>query len=196
MNDRLQNNFEERELVDSLKKGDDSALETIIDMYNRKVYSLAYNFLGNHQDAEDIVQMVFIKVFQKIKGFKGKSSFSTWLHRITINCCKDFLKAKYRSHTYYLEDLNPDDKKNVDNLTPSNQPLPSDYLQDKELNEIINSALDNLSLEHREIIIMREREGLSYEEISKILDCNLGTVMSRLFNARKKLAEILKKKIR
>jgi len=195
MNNRLQDNPEEKELIDSLKKGDSSAFETIIDMHSKKVYSLAYNFLGNHQDAEDIVQMVFIKVFQKIKGFKAKSTFSTWLHRITINCCKDLIKSKYRSQTYYLEDLNPDDKKGVDNFTPSNQPLPSDYVQAKEINEIISSALDNLSFEHREIIILREREGLSYEEISKILNCNMGTVMSRLFNARKKLAEVLKNKL-
>ncbi len=195
MNNKFKSTPEEKELIDSLKKGDENALETVIDMYSKKVYNLAYNHIRNHQDVEDITQTVFIKVFQKIKGFKGKSSLATWIYRITVNCCKDFLKAKYRAKTYYLEDYNFDEKQSLENNIPSEQPLPSDHLQNKEFHQILDKALDCLTIEHREIIILRECQELTYNEISKILNISVGTVMSRLFNARKKLANVLKKEI-
>ncbi len=174
---------EDMALVARAQTGDVAAFEVLVRQYRNEVYALSYHFLRNREEAWDVSQEVFIKAYRSIKKFRGEAGFKTWLMRITANHCKDFLK-KRRLQTAPIETALPGD-------APSGEADPSDSLAAKELGAAIDSAVAALPEKHRAAFVLREYQGLSYQEMAEVMECSLGTVMSRLHHARKKLQNAL-----
>lgn len=186
--------MEEQKLIESLKRADTRAYRELYDDYVEKIGGIARSYLGI-DDVEDVVQEVFIKVYKNIKKFRGDSSLSTWIYRITVNVCKDMLGKKHRRKevlTSFGEE--EDDEKNkikepVDDLQPSDE-----LMRDLSAEEILK-AIDSLSKEDRLLINLREIEEMSYEQIAEIMDKPVGTVKSRLHYARERLKGILEERL-
>jgi RNA polymerase sigma-70 factor (ECF subfamily) len=174
----------DRELVDAARRGDREAFRTLFERYNRRAYALALGMLRQPDDALDVVQDAFIKAHKHLDRFEGTSSFYTWLYRIVMNLAIDQLRKRKR-----VIEL---DEESDDGLLP--QLLggnPGRALMDKEIRARIDAALAALSDNHRAVLVMRELEGLSYEEMAKVMGCSKGTIMSRLFHARKNMQKQL-----
>lgn len=181
----------EQLLIERSKNGDVSAFEMLIEAYQKKVFNLAYRIIGNYDDANDIAQEAFIRIFRSISGFRGQSSFSTWIYRITTNVCLDEIrKRKNKSVQYLDDDIQTDDGK-MQRQIISDDPLPEEIAERKELRAAINDSLGELKEEYRIIITLRDIQGMSYEEIAKVLDCPTGTVKSRINRARQALKNVL-----
>ena len=171
-------------LVSRAREDDFRAFEELVRRYRNEVFRLAYHFIRNREDAWDISQEVFIKVYKSLHGFRGDAQFKTWVLRITANQCKDYWK-KRRLHTVALsEALQAED-------TSTSGASPGQGLEAEEIGHAIEAALQKLSHKHRTAFILREFEGMTYEEMAQVMHCSLGTVMSRLFHARKKLQTTL-----
>jgi RNA polymerase sigma-70 factor (ECF subfamily) len=182
------------ELVSRYRKGDQRAFELLVKRYQRKVYSLAYGIVHNPEDALDISQEAFVKVHRYIDKFKGSASFYTWLYRIVVNLCIDHLRRAGRAHSVEYDDAIDRSRGTLAAaaIVPSQQGTnPSAAYRDKEILQHVQAGLETLSDNHRAVIIMREIEGLSYKEMAKIMECSKGTIMSRLFHARKRLQAYL-----
>ena len=158
------------------------AFEELVRRYRNDVFGLAHHFVHNREDAWDLSQEVFIKAHRALRSFRGDASFKTWLMRITANQCKDFLK-KRRVKTVPLEPVSES------LATSSRLPDPGQAAVARETADAILDVLGTLPFKHRSVFILREFEDMSYEEMSRVLGCSLGTVMSRLHHARKKLRE-------
>lgn len=185
----------DQELVARCQAGDRTAFRSLVERYQRRAYAIALGMLKQPDDAMDATQEAFVKVFKRIDGFKGDSSFYTWLYRIVVNVCIDHCRKHGRVKPVEYDDgVARDDEldaplplsANVDALHPGKA------LHNAELRDALDAALEKLSPNHRTIILLREVEGLSYEEIAQVCDCHLGTVMSRLHHARKNLQKALK----
>ena len=171
-------------LVSRAREDDFRAFEELVRRYRNEVFRLAYHFIRNREDAWDISQEVFIKVYKSLRGFRGDAQFKTWVLRITANQCKDYWK-KRRLHTVALsEALQAED-------TSTSGASPGQGLEAEEIGHAIEAALQKLSHKHRTAFILREFEGMTYEEMAQVMHCSLGTIMSRLFHARKKLQTTL-----
>ncbi|MCL6478596.1 MAG: sigma-70 family RNA polymerase sigma factor [Peptococcaceae bacterium] len=174
-------------LVKRSREGDLDAFEELVKRYESKVYSIAYRFMGNHADASDLAQEAFIRVYQALPTFRGESSFATWMYRITANACRDEIRKQQRHKNLYLEE--------VISQTGGRSSLaaaglsPEESLERCEIHDLVQRQLNGLSGDHRLILVMREIEGMSYEEIAASLDCTLGTVKSRLNRARQALKQ-------
>ncbi|MGI5985691.1 MAG: sigma-70 family RNA polymerase sigma factor [Clostridiales bacterium] len=181
---------EESLLVLKVQNGDSASFEKLVLENQTKVYNLALRMLGNEEDAFDMSQEAFIKAYNSIGNFRGESRFSVWLYRLTTNVCLDFLRSEGRkSHgslTYMSDD---DDEKEID--IPDERFSPETIIQKKELRQAVNRGLMSLPKDYRIILLLREIEGLTYDEIAKALSIEEGTVKSRIFRARKKLCAIL-----
>ena len=184
----------ENVLIEKSKKGDIVAFEKLIETYQTKVFNIAYNMLNNYDDANDVAQEVFIRVYKSIKNFKGESSFSTWLYRITTNVCLDEIRKRKNRNVVSIDEDIPFDDGEVTRQIVDDSPTPDIIAEKKELREIVNDAIDKLSEEHKTVIVLRELQGLSYEEISNIINCPERTVKSRINRARGALKNILKSK--
>jgi len=181
---------EDFELVKQCKEGKVTAFNQIVLKYKDKVFNTAYRFLGNYQDASDLTQECFISVYNGIKDFKGESSLSTWIYRIAVNVCKNKLKSferKKDSKTISLRD------KILDVKDSNNSPV--ELFEKKEIESRVQDAINSLPSEWKEVVILRDIEGLSYDEIARILQCEIGTVKSRLHRARMVLKDKLKRVI-
>jgi RNA polymerase sigma-70 factor (ECF subfamily) len=185
----------DREVVAHCQRGELQAYELLVNRYRQKVYHLAYGMLRNEQDATDIAQEAFVRAWRGIKRFKSNASFYTWIYRITTNLCIDFVRKRDRRPTTPFEEtIDPDTDANVAE-PPSSHPSPRDEAQRTELREQIDAALAELSPDHRAVIHLREFEGLDYAEIARVMNCSIGTVMSRLHYARKHLQKLLRDEI-
>lgn len=176
----------EEDIVIRCQKGDQEALKEIFDRYHRRVYRIAYGVVREREDALEIVQEVFIKLYRSIKNFKGKSNFYTYLYRIAMNTAIDHSRMKKPSYS-----LPKDDERNLE-LSNGAEKRPDHILMQKELEERVNLAMDRLPPDQKAVLIFREIEGLSYYEIAETMGCSIGTVMSRLHYGRKRLRELLK----
>ncbi len=180
-------------IVERARKGDRDAFRELFDRYHRRVYAHAVSVLRNESDAEEIVQEVFVRVHKSLAEFQGGSAFYTWVFRITHNLCLDQMRRKSRKGGEEFDETIADDVPiEGEDLLPSwlgSNPLAA--LERKELVARMSQALDALSPKHREILVLREVEGLTYEEIAETLQIQKGTVMSRLFHARKNLQDAL-----
>jgi len=184
--------MEETELIDRCQKGDLSAFDDLVRLYEKKVYNLAYRMCGNHEDASDLSQEAFLRVFQSLKDFRGQSSFSTWLYRVVSNVCLDELRQRGRRPTISIDEPIAGDKgETMQRQLADGGPPPDELAERRELREVIQSCIDELSEEYRIVIILRDLQDLSYQEIAEVLDCSLGTVKSRLNRARLALKERL-----
>lgn len=177
---------EDSRLAVLAQAGDIAAFEEIVRRYRNQVFSLAFYFLHSREDAWDAAQEVFVKAFRSIGNFRGDASIKTWLLRIAANQCKDQLKRR-KLDTVSLDG-------SVADSTTSNPALEPDKAAcAKEIGEAILKVLDTVPVKQRTAFILREFEGLSYEQMSDVMGCNVGTVMSRLFHARKKIQDGLDK---
>lgn len=180
----------DKELVKAAKKGDTKAFEELVARHRDKVYARAFSILRNEDEALDLSQEAWIRAWQKLKQFHGESSFTTWVTRVVINVCLDYLRKQKRYKIESIEE-NIEETGSIERQMELETVNPSEGLERSELRERIDKALAQMSDEHRTVIILHEFEGLGYKEIAKRLKCSVGTVMSRLFYARRKLASLL-----
>jgi len=181
------------DLVKRCQAGDSSAFNDLVTRYRSKVFTMVYGMVQNEQDAWDLAQEGFLKAWKSIHRFKGESSFYTWLYRIMTNVTIDSLRRKgIRGEAEFDDRIAPANVEPGSRTTPSSAALPNEKLEYREIRERIDHAIAKLSPEHRAVIVMKEIEDLQYNEIAEVLNCSLGTVMSRLFYARKKLQSLLK----
>ena len=175
------------ELVARTQDGDARAFDELVVKYSPRLYGLVYNMTSNHEDANDLLQDVFAKAFRSIKGFRGKSSFYTWIHSIAFNMTINFLKKRGRRFQMSLDDvdLNIQNDKEFIELTASSSPVREADLG--ELQQKLNESMLKLSPEHRAVVTMFDIQGMPHAEISKILGVSEGTVRSRLFYAHRQL---------
>lgn len=181
---------EEDILIAQVQNGNSASFEKLVLENQTKVYNLALRMVGSEQDAYDMSQEAFIKAYNSIALFRGDSRFSVWLYRLTTNVCLDFLRSEGRrahgSLTYLSEE---DDEKELE--IPDDRFSPETLAEKKELREAVNKGLMSLPKDYRAILLLREIDGLSYEEIAEALSLEEGTVKSRIFRARKRLCAIL-----
>jgi RNA polymerase sigma-70 factor (ECF subfamily) len=168
------------------------AFDNLVRLFEKKVYNLAYRMSGNHEDASDLSQEAFLRVFQSLKDFRGQSSFSTWLYRVVSNVCLDELRQRGRRPTVSLDEPVAGDKGEVmQRQVPDPAPPPDELAERTEIREVVQAGIEQLTEEYRMVIVLRDLQGLSYQEIAEALDCSLGTVKSRLNRARFALKEKL-----
>ncbi len=180
---------DEKSLVQKAKKGDAQAFEKLIERYYQRIFKLSFQMLGNKEDASDATQETFVKAFERIRQFRGASSFATWLYRIAINTCQDMLRD---SRTIAFSQLTfEDDHAELDptELMNSN---PEDVLAKRERADLVWTALNKMPEEARQILVLCDMQGFSYAEVASILNLPEGTVKSRLHRARNAFREVWK----
>ena len=183
---------DEKRFIALLKEGDEAAFRLLIRKYQSKIYSIAYGITLDREESLDIVQDVFIKVYQKIHLFREESSLSTWLHRITVNLCLNWKRRWLRRFKWHHQPLEIEDGGDYPELGTV-EDLPETLYEQKELKKLLWEQLKELPEEARAVFVLKEMEGLSYDEIAETLRIKTGTVSSRLFYARKKLRKGFKK---
>jgi RNA polymerase sigma-70 factor (ECF subfamily) len=181
----------EKVLVENARHGDMGAYDALIRRYQERIYATVYHMTSNHEDANDLTQEAFIKAFQALKSFKGGSSFYTWIYRIAVNKTINFLKQRKNHAAMSLNDLDFNAEHDPDLVALISDNTPRRDLGLTELAEKLNGAMQKLSEHHRLVVTLHDVQGLSHEEIAKIMDCNVGTVRSRLFYARQQLQAYL-----
>ena len=181
----------EQELIRKSQEGDPHSFGQLIESHESRVYHIALKMLRNEHDAYDAAQEAFIKAFRHIKKFKAQSAFSTWLYRITTNVCLDFLKRNKDQQTISLErEIALEESEVSLQLEDETANTEEEVLKQERLNAIYQ-GMERLSPDHRQMIVLRDMEGFSYEEIATITNRNLGTVKSKINRARQALKEIL-----
>ena len=181
---------QEAAVIQAVLDGDVNAYEALVKEYEKNVYNLALRMTGNSEDAADMAQEAFIKAYNSLTAFRGDSKFSVWLYRIVSNVCLDFLRSRSRKQTVSLSTEN-DDGEDVE-LDIADETHSPEQLLDRSLTrDAVRRGLTALPPDHREILLLREIQGLSYEEIADVLGLEAGTVKSRIFRARKKLCSFL-----
>jgi len=183
----------ENKIIQKVIAGDTNAFEHLVLANQKNVYNLALKMTRNEDDALDLSQEAFVKAYQQLTAFRGDSRFSVWLYRLTYNLCIDFIRKKSKQTTVSL-DYKDDDNEVSSYEIPDLRDLPEDNAIRKEMRKAIEQSIGGLNLDHREVLIMREITGLSYDEIAETLMISVGTVKSRLARARMKVIESLKEK--
>ena len=177
-------------LVKAAQSGDMAAFEELVARHRDKIYARAFSMLRNEDDAIDLSQEAWVKGWQRLHQFQGDASFATWMTRIVINLCLDQLRKNKRIKNESIDEMN-EETGGVERQMPVITPNPTEGLERSELRQRIDKALAQLSYEHRTVLILHEFEELEYKLIAKKMGCSIGTVMSRLFYARRKLAALL-----
>ena len=177
----------EADLVKRARRGDLGAYDELVQRYQQRIYATIYHMTANHEDANDLAQDSFIKAYQALKSFKGGSSFYTWLYRIAVNKTINFLKQRKNKQHFSLNDLDFQTENNPDLVALISHKTPLREVGLTELQKKLNEALLKLSEPHRMVVVLHDVQGQSHEEIAEIMDCNIGTVRSRLFYARQQL---------
>lgn len=184
----------ELELVKRCQAGQSEAFDELVTRYRTRVFAMIYNMVHNEQDAWDLAQESFVKAWKSIKRFRRHSSFYTWVYRIVMNVTIDWLRKKQIKgagaefdDSIQLKEVDP-----ASRTLPKAEPLPHERMQRSEIRQKIDNAIAQLSPEHRAVILMKEIEDMQYHEIAETLRCSIGTVMSRLFYARKRLQHMLR----
>ena len=175
--------FAERSLVLRLKKGDQQAFATLLDQYETKLYRLALRFTYNATEAEDLTQNIFLGIHRSLPNFRGEARFNTWVYRIAMNHCLEYRRRK-RPELFAL-----DEHEDIVDQRPEIEPEASALRG--EVSSEINCALSRLSSAHKDVIVLHELHGLTYQEVATLLEIPVGTVKSRLFNALKKMRELM-----
>ena len=183
----------ELDLVKRCQAGDTEAFDELVTRYRTRIFGMIYNMVHSEQDAWDLAQDSFVKAWRSIKRFRGHSSFYTWIYRIVMNVTIDWLRKKQVKggsefdDAIHLKEIDPASK-----TLPKADALPYETMEQMEIRGRIDNAIAQLSPEHRAVILMKEIEEMQYHEIAETLGCSIGTVMSRLFYARKKLQNLLR----
>jgi RNA polymerase sigma-70 factor (ECF subfamily) len=177
----------EGDLVKRARRGDLAAYDELVQRYQQRIYATVYHMTANHEDANDIAQESFIKAFQALKSFRGGSSFYTWLYRIAVNKTINFLKQRKNKNHFSLNDIDFNAENDPDLVALTSDKTPFRAVGLTELQKKLNEALMKLSEPHRMVVVLHDVQGQSHDEIAEIMDCNIGTVRSRLFYARQQL---------
>ncbi len=194
MKGTTQKKDEDLEYVSLCRKGDVAAFEVLVRRHERRMFNIAYRIIGNYDEAGEIVQDTFVSAYKNIKGFKGEARFATWLYAICLNQARNRLKS-LKSRRYWegrsLDDpiMTPDGELSAD--PPSNEPSALDRLEAREVQQRVQGCINALDAEFREVLVLRDIQGFSYEEISAMLKKPVGTVKSRLFRAREAMRACL-----
>jgi len=184
----------ELDLVKQCQAGNTEAFDQLVTRYRTRVFAMIYNMVHNEQDAWDLAQDSFVKAWKSIGRFRGRSSFYTWIYLIVMNVTIDWLRKKQVkgagaefNDAIQLREIEP-----ASRTVPKADPLPHERMERSEIRARIDYAIAQISPEHRAVILMKEIEEMQYHEIAEALGCSIGTVMSRLFYARKKLQNLLR----
>jgi RNA polymerase sigma-70 factor, ECF subfamily len=190
MSDQNYSSADDVALVKAARQGGLGAFEELVFRHRDPIYARAFSMTRNEQDAVDLSQEAWIKGWQRLEQFQGDSSFTTWMTRIVINLCLDHLRRQKRHRIDSIEAME-DDSGGVERQMPVVSMNPTAGLERAELRLKIDGALGQLSAEHRTVLVLHEFEDMEYKEIAKTVGCSIGTVMSRLFYARRKMAALL-----
>lgn len=190
MTDKDHSSADDPTLVRAAQQGDTAAFEELVARHRDKIYARAFNMMRNEDEAIDLSQEAWVKGWQRLVQFQGESSFGTWMTRIVINLCLDQLRKHKRQRTESLEAMD-ESSGGVERHMPVVTVNPTEGLERGELRARIDKALNQMSNEHRTVLVLHEFEEMEYKEIAKKMECSIGTVMSRLFYARRKLATLL-----
>ena len=172
------------QLVAKFKKGDLDAFQEIVSRYETKAFNLAMGFTRNMEDAEEVLQDVFVTIYRKINGFQGKSAFSSWLYRITVNAAFMKLRKRKQNQTVSIEDLTPGTESHWADKLEAVAPGSDTQAMNKQLKEVVYSAIQRLPEEYRVVFMLRDVDGLSNKEVGEILDLSIPAVKSRLHRSR------------
>lgn len=181
----------EADLVKHARHGDLVAYDELVRRYQQRIYATVYHMTANHEDANDLAQEAFIKAYSALKSFKGGSSFYTWLYRIAVNKTINFLKQRKNKFHLSLNDIDFNAEHDPDMMALVSHKTPNRDVGLNELQKKLNEALLKLSEPHRMVVVLHDVQGLSHEQIADIMECNVGTVRSRLFYARQQLQGFL-----
>ena len=181
---------DDQALVRAAQRGDMAAFEELLARHRDKIYARAYSMMRNEEEAIDLSQEAWVKGWQRLRQFQGESSFGTWMTRIVINLCLDQLRKQKRQRADSIEELD-EESGGVERQMPVVTVNPTAGLERAELRQRIDRALGQLSYEHRTVLVLHEFEEMEYKELARTMGCSIGTVMSRLFYARRKLAVLL-----
>ena len=182
--------FQEQKWIDSARKGDQDAFAELVRLYEKKVFALTARMCKNPEDAAEAAQEAFLAAWQGLPNFRGDAAFSTWLYRLASNACIDLLRREGRHQSAAGPSFN-DEETGLEVIDTA--PTPAETLERKELRQQIELGLQSLSTEHRQVLILREIHQLSYDEISRILKLDTGTVKSRISRGRRQLRNLLLK---
>jgi RNA polymerase sigma-70 factor (ECF subfamily) len=185
-----QSALSDADLARAAQKGDMGAFEELVARHRDKIYARAYSMVRNEEEALDLSQEAWVRGWQRLAQFQGEASFATWMTRIVINLCVDQLRKQKRQKAESFEELEGESG-GVERYMPAAMPNPAAGLERTELRRRIDRALDQLSAEHRTVLVLHEFEGMEYKEIADHMGCSIGTVMSRLFYARRRMASLL-----
>ena len=181
----------DKEIIERVKNGDKKAYDLLVIKYQQRVINLISRFVKNHSDALDVSQETFIKAYRALPNFRGESAFYTWLYRIAVNTAKNHLTVQSRKIT--KSDYDVTDIEQIEgNMSLTEQTTPESLLHKDELQETVLKTIENLPEDLKSAIMLREIEGLSYEEIAGVMDCPVGTVRSRIFRAREMIDSKIK----
>ena len=184
------NEFQERQWIEAARRGDQDAFASLVHLYEQRVMALALRMCRSPEDAAEAAQEAFLAAGQGLPNFRGESSFSTWLYRLTSNACVDLLRREGRHRGAAGPSLNDEES---DLRLPDDAPGPQEQAERRELREQIETALQALTPEHRQVLVLREMHQLSYDEIAQVLKLDVGTVKSRINRGRKQLRNFLLK---
>lgn len=187
---------DERGLIVRCQAGDQAAFRELVSRYQRRVYGIAFGMVRDADDAMDLTQEAFIKVHRNLHRFRGGSSLYTWMYRIVVNLCIDHLRRRRRGPAAEYDDTRAHEGAAAPELLPNTLDMDPDLaLRRRRIREAMDEALQTLSADHRAVILLREVEGLSYSDMAAALSCKKGTVMSRLFHARRNLQRALREQL-
>jgi RNA polymerase sigma-70 factor (ECF subfamily) len=187
----MANNVTDKELIERVKNGDKKAYDLLVLKYQQRVINLILRFVKNYADALDVSQETFIKAYKALPNFRGESAFYTWLYRIAVNTAKNHLTVQSRKIT--KSDYDVTEIEQIEgNMTLTEQTTPENLLLKDELQETVFNTIENLPEDLKSAIMLREIEGLSYEEIAAVMECPVGTVRSRIFRARETIDNKIK----
>lgn len=178
-----------------LASRDSSAFESLVGNYQNMVFNLSFRFMGNRQEAEDLSQEVFMKVYKSLETYRGASTLKTWIYRITSNMALNrlkFLKRRHENQKVSIDQQRPDTTFTLKDTLPDGRPGPHQEIHADQISSKLQTALDSISEDQKAVIILRDIEGLSYDEIATTLETNVGTVKSRLARGRTQIQTIMR----
>ena len=179
--------------IEKAKAGDIKAFEELMEEHQKAIYNVAYRIVGNYDDASDVAQDAMIKIFKNLCYFEERSKFTTWMYRIVTNTALDFLKKNRRNKVISIDETISGEENDYGKQLASDEATPQELVEQDERKQAVLKALYKLTPEHRAVLVLRDINGLSYDEIANVLMCSEGTVKSRINRARKSLRETLLK---
>ncbi|MFQ5648915.1 MAG: RNA polymerase sigma factor [bacterium] len=185
-------NSEEQAIIQAAQEGNILAFESLVKRYDRQVLQLALSLVNHRQDAEDIYQEVFVRVYKNLHRFQFRSEFSTWLYRVVVNACINYLKKKQRTKTLPLDGSTCGKEQGLRNTLPGSEKNPEESILNQELSGEIDEALEKLSPRQKMVFVLRHYHGHKLQEIAEIMNCSLGTVKNYLFRSTQRMQQLLR----